>query len=169
MNYLDMLCRFLAGLCFEDLPKDVVRQAGLVVADTVAVIAAGSAEPEMAALTARLAGAPGPAAVIGTGLRTEAGKAALLNGTAGTFLEMDEGNRFSRGHPAIHVLPAVLATAEAQGMSGRDTLLAFVLGYEVGARLGGAARLRPAMHPHGTWGTVAAAAAIGRASCRERV
>lgn len=162
MTYLDELCRFLAGCRFEDLPQDVVRQAGLVVADTVAAIAAGSAEPEMTALTARLAAAPGPAAVIGTGLRTDAGKAALLNGTAGTFLEMDEGNRFSRGHPAIHVLPAVLATAEAEGTSGRDALLALVLGYEVGARLGGAARLRPAMHPHGTWGTVAAAAAIAK-------
>jgi 2-methylcitrate dehydratase PrpD len=162
MTYLDELCRFLAGCRFEDLPQDVVRQAGLVVADTVAAIAAGSAEPEMAALTARLAAAPGPAAVIGTGLRTEAGKAALLNGTAGTFLEMDEGNRFSRGHPAIHILPAVLAVAETEGMSGRDAVLAFVLGYEVGARLGGAARLRAAMHPHGTWGTVAAAVAVAK-------
>ena len=162
MTYLDELCRFLAGCRFEDLPPDVVHQAGLVVTDTVGAIAAGSAEPEMVALTARLASAPGPAAVIGTGFRTEVGKAALLNGTAGTFLEMDEGNRFSRGHPAIHVLPAVLAMAEEEGMSGRDATLAFVLGYEVGARLGGAAQLRTAMHPHGTWGTVAAAAAVAK-------
>jgi 2-methylcitrate dehydratase PrpD len=52
--------------------------------------------------------------------------------------------------------------AEAEGMSGRDAVLAIVLGYEVGARLGGATRLRPAMHPHGTWGTVAAAAAVAK-------
>ena len=162
MTCLDTLCRFLAGCRFEDLPPDVVWHAGLVVADTVAAIAAGSAEPEMAALAARLAAPPGPAAVIGTGRRTEVGKAALVNGTAGTVLEMDEGNRFSRGHPAVHVLPAVLAMAEAEERSGRDALLAFVLGYEVGARLGGAARLRPSMHPHGTWGTVAAAAAVAK-------
>lgn len=161
MTYLDTLCRFLAGCRFEDLPPDVVLHAGLVVADTVAAIAAGSAEPEMAALAARLA-APGPAAVIGTGRRTEVGKAALVNGTAGTVLEMDEGNRFSRGHPAVHVLPAVLAMAEAEERSGRDALLAFVLGYEVGARLGGATRLRPTMHPHGTWGTVAAAVGVAK-------
>ena len=162
MTYLDELCRFLADCSFEDLPRNVVQQAGLVVADTIAAIAAGSAEPEMAALTDRIAAVAGPAAVIGTGVRTEVGKAALLNGTAGTFLEMDEGNRFSRGHPAIHVVPAVLAMAEAEGMSGRDTLLAIVLGYELGARLGGSTQLRTAMHPHGTWGTVAAAAAVAK-------
>ena len=31
------------------------------------------------------------------------------------------------------------------------------LGYEVGARIGIASKLRPTMHPHGTWGTVGTA------------
>jgi 2-methylcitrate dehydratase PrpD len=39
---------------------------------------------------------------------------------------------------------------------------ALVLGYEVGARLGIAASLRPSMHPHGTWGTVGAAVALAK-------
>ncbi len=160
MSYLDTLSRFLAECRFDDLPGAVVEQAGIVIADTVAAIAAGAAEPEMQALTGRIGGGAGDATVIGAGRRADMTKAALLNGTAGTFLEMDEGNRFSRGHPAIHVLPAVLAMAEAGHRSGRDSLTAFVLGYEVGSRLGGAARLRPSMHPHGTWGTVAAAAGV---------
>ena len=41
--------------------------------------------------------------------------AALVNGTAGVSLEMDEGNRWGGGHPAIHVLPATLAIAEELG------------------------------------------------------
>lgn len=161
MAYLDDLCAFLARCRFEDLPAAVVAQAGLVAADTVAAIAAGSAEPEMAALTARLAEAPGSATVIGGGRRAAPATAALLNGAAGTVLEMDEGNRFSRGHPAIHVLPAVLALGEARRLPGREVVRALVLGYEVGARLGGAMRLRSSMHPHGTWGTIAAAVGVG--------
>jgi 2-methylcitrate dehydratase PrpD len=39
---------------------------------------------------------------------------------------------------------------------------ALILGYEVGARIGIAASLRPDMHPHGTWGTVGAAAAVAK-------
>ena len=31
--------------------------------------------------------------------------ATLVNATAGVALEMDEGNRFGGGHPAIHCLP----------------------------------------------------------------
>jgi 2-methylcitrate dehydratase PrpD len=48
-------------------------------------------------------------------------------------------------------------------------LTALLIGYEVGSRLGGAARLRSDMHPHGTWGTVGAAAAVARlAGCDAR-
>ncbi|MDP1748090.1 MAG: MmgE/PrpD family protein, partial [Reyranella sp.] len=84
------------------------------------------------------------------------------NGTAGTFLEMDEGNRFAKGHPSIHVLPALWALAEIKGLSGKAVMEALVLGYEVGARIGIAAAMRPDMHPHGTWGTVGAAAAVAK-------
>src|SRR6202030_1661799 len=90
------------------------------------------------------------------------GMAAFLNGTAGTMLEIDEGNQFARGHPGIHVVPAVLAAAEELGSSGSDVLLAIALGYEIGSRVGIASKLRVTMHPHGTWGTVGAAVAVAR-------
>jgi 2-methylcitrate dehydratase PrpD len=37
-----------------------------------------------------------------------------------------------------------------------------VLGYEIGTRIGIACKLRMSMHPHGTWGTVGAAVAVGK-------
>ncbi|MBL8381739.1 MAG: MmgE/PrpD family protein [Burkholderiales bacterium] len=160
-DYLQRLAAFAAGLRFEDLPAATVAQARFVIADTVAAIAAGAGEPEVDALAGALAAA-GPCRVIGTARRAEAATAAFLNGVAGTWLEIDEGNRFSRGHPAVHALPAALAVAEARHLPGRDLLVATVLGYEIGARIGIAASLRPAMHPHGTWGTVGAAVAVAR-------
>ena len=102
----------------------------------------------------------GPATVVGTALTAEAGGAAFLNGAAGVFLELDEGAARSRGHPAIHVVPPLLAWAEENGGDGRRLIHALTLGYEVAVRAGAAATLRPSMHPHGTWGLLGGAAAL---------
>lgn len=162
-EYLDRIAEFAAGLTYDQLPAEVVRRAKEVTADTLAVIGAGAREPEVRQLTARLVGPrpDGPAMLLGDGRRTDPQNAALINGTAGTFLELDEGNQFARGHPAIHVVPAALAWCEAHQLGGRDFITALVLGYEIGSRIGIAAKIRMSMHPHGTWGTVGAAAAAG--------
>ena len=162
--YLDQLISYICNCEFEDLPPEVITRAKTVLADSIAVIGAGAQEKEVKALIREVVEPDGPklAAVIGAGIRTEPAKAALINGTAGTFLELDEGNQFARGHPAIHVVPAALALAEARKLSGRQLLMALVLGYEVGARIGVACKIRMSMHPHGSWGTLGAAVAVGK-------
>jgi len=149
---------------FDGLPTDVLIRAKEVIVDSLAVIAAGAQEEEVKALTERILAfdTRRVATAIGVGLRTEPLKAGLINGTAGTFLELEEGNKFAQGHPGIHVLPALLAVAEERKRSGKDLLTAFVLGYEIGARIGIACEIRMSMHPHGTWGTVGAAVAVGK-------
>lgn len=168
MDYLDEVAHFVAETSARSLPEAVLRRAALVVADCVGAITGGMAEPEMQALIARPGlAAGGPAGVIGTTRRALPAQAAFLNGTAGTVLEMDEGNQFCRGHPGIHTVPAALAYASALEISGRDLLTAIALGYEVGARVGVASRLRPSLHPHGTWGTVCAAVTVARLAGRD--
>ncbi len=163
-DYLDQISAFICRCQFDDLPSVVVQRAHEVMADSLAVMAAGAQEEEIKALTQRtvVPGSKEVATLIGDEIRTEPSKAALINGTAGTFLELDEGNQFARGHPAIHVVPAALAVAEEMNLSGRELLTALVLGYEIGARIGIACKIRMSMHPHGTWGTVGAAVAVGK-------
>jgi 2-methylcitrate dehydratase PrpD len=162
-HWLDSLADFLAGFRFEQLGRRTVEQTSYVVLDTMGAIAGGAAEPEMQALTRTMTvGMSGAASIVGTDKKTVPAAAAFLNGTAGTFLEMDEGSRFAKGHPSIHALPALWAVAETRGLSGKALMEALVLGYEVGARIGIAAALRPSMHPHGTWGTVGAAVALAK-------
>jgi 2-methylcitrate dehydratase PrpD len=163
-QWLDRWADFAATMTAEQLPGDVMARTRQVLFDCIGAIAAGAQEPEMRRLTARLCGGSGDCAapVIGTGCRAPVGMAAFLNGTAGTMLEIDEGNQFARGHPGIHVVPAVLAAAEELGSSGSDVLLAIALGYEIGSRVGIASKLRVTMHPHGTWGTVGAAVAVAK-------
>ena len=160
-SWLAQWGRFAHDLALPDLPAEVVSRSKLVLLDSIGVIASGMREKEMQALVPRLAalngGANAGTAVIGSPLRLPAATAAFLNGTAGTLLELDEGNQYARGHPGIHVVPAALASAELLGASGQRLLVAIALGYEIGARIGIASKLRVAMHPHGTWGTVGAA------------
>lgn len=164
MDYLDSLSQFSAAIRYPELDPQVQDQVGWILADTIAAIAAGSAEPELRAIAARQP-APSPhlcAQLIGFSQLSTPESAAFINGTAGTFLEMDEGNRFSRGHPAVHVIPAALALSQERNASAENFLAAVVAGYEVGSRFGAASQLRGAMHPHGTWGTLGAAAACAR-------
>lgn len=160
MREIQHLAEFVAEASFSGLPPDVVGRAQEVARDTVGVIVGGMAEPEVQALAAYAAATfPGPAALFGWGHGAAAPWAALVHGTAGTTLEMDEGHAFARGHAAVHALPPALALAQQQGASGARALTAFVVAYEVAARAGVATRLREPVHPFGTWGVLGAAAA----------
>jgi 2-methylcitrate dehydratase PrpD len=163
-EYLDRITSYVCQTSFYDLPQNVVLRAKEVLVDSLSVIAAGAQEDVVKALKERLVDpkARQVASLIGLGMRTDPSKAALINGTAGTFLELDEGNQFGRGHPGIHVVPAALAIAEEGRLSGRDLVTALVLGYEIGTRIGIACKIRMSMHPHGTWGTVGAAVAVAK-------
>lgn len=161
-HYLDRLARVAAHARFTALSATAVAAAKDVVLDTLGATLAGSRLPENARL-GRLAverSGPKTATLVGHAERAEPMLAALANATAGVALEMDEGNRWGGGHPAIHVLPAALAVGEERGLDGRRLIESLVAGYEVVSRLGGATRVRPNVHSHGTWGAVGAAVAV---------
>src|SRR5919106_1214482 len=163
-DYLTRLAGLAAGTRFDSLTAATVAAARAVTLDTLGAILAGSRLTEnarLADLAAERSGS-GAATLVGHGRKAEPMLAALANGTAGVSLEMDEGNRWGGGHPAIHVLPATLAVAEELGVDGRRFIEALVAGYEVPSRLGGASQVRPNVHSHGTWGTAGAAVAVAR-------
>lgn len=163
MTYLDELACFAAEFQTADVPEAAIERTKLIIADCIAAIVGGNAEPEMQSLLASAnARVTGPALVLGTDRLTSTSQAALINGTAGTFLEMDEGQTFSKGHPGMHTLPAALAYAQAIDVRGADFLAAVAIGYDVGARVGIGSSLRLTMHPHGTWGAINAATAVAR-------
>lgn len=163
-DYLKKLAAFAAGTSLRTLAPDVIDRARWIIADSLPVIAAGMQMPEMKALVARhLEKTPaGPAWVFGAGRRAPPIDAALLNGMAGTWLELDEGNLFAKGHPGIQVVPAAVAAAQELGASGADLLTAVALGYEISSRIHRAANARMAVHPHGTYGVIGAAIAVGK-------
>jgi 2-methylcitrate dehydratase PrpD len=86
--YLEQISRFLCSTTLSDLPADAKDRARWVIADCIPVIAAGMQQPEMTAFVGKhlASAASGSAWVIGAGRRAAAIDAALLNGTAGTWL-----------------------------------------------------------------------------------
>ncbi|MEO7728783.1 MAG: MmgE/PrpD family protein [Burkholderiales bacterium] len=163
-KYLTTLAAFASDAKLETLSATARDRARWIIADCIPVVAAGMQQREMKALVAKhlAQAAPGNAWVIGAGKRATAFDAALLNGTAGTWLELDEGNLFAKGHPGIRVVPAAVALAQESQVTGADLLLAVALGYELSSRVNRAAQMKLAIHPHGTYGVMGAAIAAGK-------
>lgn len=161
---IERLAQFVAQTQLDDIPGPVQQHAKLVVLDTLGVILAGSERPEVRHLRERLAGTAGSGAtVLARGWPTHDPRtAALLNGIAGRTIELCEGLRLVTGQAALQILPGVLATAESAPGSGREMLTAFILGYDVAARLGFAFTPRPLAHQNGQAMLLAAAAAGAR-------
>lgn len=159
---IDELAAFVAETADAAIPDPVRRHARLTLLDTLGVILAGSARPEVQALRPRLAQGGGASVYGGDWPEATPHMAALLNGIAGRAIELCEGLRLTTGQAAVQVLPGLLAIAEAGRHSGRDLLSAFILGYDAAARLSLAFTPWPLAHQNGQVCLIAAAAAGAR-------
>ena len=161
---IEQLAQFVARTQWSDVPGPVQKHTKLVLLDTLGVILAGAQRPEVSALRERFAATAGRGATVyASGFPVNDPRtAALLNGIAGRAIELCEGLRLVSGQAAMQVLPGVFAVAEQAGSSGREMLTAFILGYDVAARLCLAFTARPLAHQNGQASLLAAAAAGAR-------
>jgi Uncharacterized protein involved in propionate catabolism len=130
--------------------------------DSLGVALAGALTSEIQSLVDAWPAPPGECSVWGTGVSTDSQTAALLVGASLCSLELDEGNKAARGHPGAHVIPVAIAEAQRLGSAGDELLSAILAGYEVATRIATAFRPRQGLHPHGHWGAIGAAVAVGR-------
>src|SRR6266550_2164449 len=161
---IEQLAHFIAATPWEAIPKSVREHAKLVVLDTVGAILAGSIQPEVAGVRARLTTTGGHGATIyAPGAPTSDPRtAAFLNGLAGRSIELCEGHRYVSCQAAVQALPTALACAEWLERSGRETLAALIFGYEVAARIGAGLTARPLAHQNGQAPLLGAVAAGAR-------
>lgn len=97
----------------------------------------------------------------GTSLTVEG--ATLANGVAANALDIDDGHREVKGHPAAVVIPPALAAAEAVNASIGEFLNAVFVGYELSVRAGLAIHTVDGIYTGtGSWGALGAAAATAR-------
>jgi len=163
-EYLREISRFVCATRLEDLPPAVIDRAKRLIADLIGIVTVGNQSDELKTLAANYLKnvQPGPSWVFGTRHRAPAREAGFLNGIASTWHDFDEGSTIAYSHPGSQTIPAAFAAAQALGVSGRDLLVAVVMGYEACARVGMASKMRVSVHPHGTTGTIGSAVAIAR-------
>lgn len=146
--------------------EDALSRAEHAIADTLACIIAGSADPVSAKVSAGLSrwGA-GSASLIGTPRKAAAPWAAMVNGTAAHVLEIDDNFYPALTHASAVLVPALLAMAEECDASGADVVDAYIVGLELHALLGrGVNRSHyfAGWHPTATVGCIGTAAACAR-------
>jgi 2-methylcitrate dehydratase PrpD len=161
---LAALTQFTTGLEWDAIPEPVQRHAALVLCDDLAAMVAARDEPELIAYQDGLARSSGGAESTvfnGRPMRLDRYSAAVANGGASDWCELDEGYRRAICHAGIYCLPALLAEGEATGASGQDLLRALVVGYETTTRIARCFTWPDlTLHPHGSLAAVGAAASM---------
>lgn len=141
MSITKELAQYVANASYADLPQDAKDTAKRCLLDWFGVTI-GAVPQEIFPILDQYAAETGgeqQATVVGSGRKTSAMMAALVNGTLSHALDLDDLHEASISHPTVTVAPAVLAVGENRRVSGKDLINAFVLGMEAEIRIGLAA------------------------------
>jgi 2-methylcitrate dehydratase len=130
------MAKFAHDLHFEGIPPDAIHEARRFLLDSIGCSLLATRNPSMHAMhrfIEKIGGTP-EATVIGSGLRTNAPNAALMNCLLTRALDYNDIYwEQDPSHPS-DLIGAVLASAEAMGKSGRDALVGIILAYELEMR-----------------------------------
>lgn len=160
------LAQYVAKPSFGDKQHEACEVAKTGFIDTIATMIAGSNEPVVQIVQKFFGSAladgstPDSAPVPFAGNFRPAAQAAFITACAGHALDFDDVAL--SGHPSTVLVPAIMAESYVLKATGKEALLAYVVGYEVWAELisreADQYHLK-GWHPTGVLGAVAAAAA----------
>lgn len=167
MEYTRKIAEFVAELGYEKIPSRALAAAKEAILDSVGVALAGSQEPvaRICAELAREERAKEEAAVFGHGFRSSSAMAAFVNGASGHALDYDASFAIM-GQPTAGLVPAVFALSESVRASGRQLLEAYVVGFEVAAKLAWA---MPSHSSEGGWHSTGTVGSLGCAAASARL
>jgi len=156
----------VAGTVWEDVAAQE-HEAKRSILNFFATALGSSHDPAVVAPLRTLLPFSGAAtsSIIGRTELLDAMGAAFVNAISANLLDFDDTHLDTIIHPAAPVAAPVLSLAQARGFSGRDVLLAFILGVEIECRIGNA--VSPGHYARGwhitsTCGVFGAAAACAK-------
>jgi 2-methylcitrate dehydratase PrpD len=164
----ERLAQMVVSTRWDDLPPPVAHQAKRSLMNFFAVALTGCRDQTIEiALSSLAAFSSGQqATLVGRRERIDALSAAFLNAAGANVLDFCDTHVRTAIHPTAPVAPALLVLGELQNrVSGRDLLLAFVLGQEVECRIGLAmspGHYNKGWHITSTCGVFGAAAGSGK-------
>jgi 2-methylcitrate dehydratase PrpD len=167
VNATELIANFIVNTTYEDLPEKAIQIAKMSLIDSIGTCLAGSTTDAGQIITDYLREEKSrpEATVIAKGFKASAGDAALANGTMMHALDYDDTSENFFGHPTTVILPAVMAAGEWKKISGKEALLAYILGYEIGNKIGygmGPTPFDTGWHATGTFGALASVAASAK-------
>jgi 2-methylcitrate dehydratase len=125
--------RYALAVDYALLPREVVHEAKRSVLDALGCAIGAYEAPGriVCEKTMTALGGPEEATVIGSGVRTSALNAAMINSFMVRFLDY---NDWGGGGHNSDALASLLAIAERERLGGADLITALVISYELGAR-----------------------------------
>jgi len=163
-NPVDKIAKHISECRYEDLPQEVVTCAKRSILDTLGVAWAGAGLTgckEVYTLALEQGGKP-ESTVWVHGNKLPAISAAFVNSLFASALDLDSFHEVGTLHGDIVMLPATLAMAERQGVSGREFLTALILANDLTYRLGRSTILRTGWFFTSVHGVIGAAIATAR-------
>ena len=133
------LARFAVETRYEDLPQVIVDNLKLLLLDSIGCALAGiTTDPgKMVLALAKRLGGPPESSIIGVGGKVACTNAAFANGQLINTIDYD-ALVIPGVHSPPYIIPPALAMAEATETTGKDLILATVIGFEVCGRICGA-------------------------------
>jgi 2-methylcitrate dehydratase PrpD len=135
-----LLADFASELNWSEIPKSVRHEAKRSILNIIGTAFSGCIEPAVDKAI-RVMGPSSGAAVcslIGRSERADPQLASFVNAVSANIFDYDDNHPATIIHPSAPLLPALLAHAEVQGVSGQSLLRAFIIGGEVECRIGNA-------------------------------
>ena len=167
-DFTRTLASFVAQTQWEDIPPTVRHEAKRALVNYFAVALAGCSDPGISKAVnvyGRFSSGR-EAGLVGRGEKTDILNAAALNAMSANVFDFDDTHLPTIIHPTAPVAAPLFALAQKSLLSGKQWLLAFVLGVEVECRLGNAVspgHYQRGWHITSTCGVFGAAAAIAKA------
>jgi 2-methylcitrate dehydratase PrpD len=171
------VAEFVVNLKFADIPAEPLELGKKSILDGLGLALSGSKAETWGLIHEYLktfvSPPSGGAAVLGSAVRYPARFAAFANGVAIHVDDFDDTQLASAKdrvygllvHPTVCVFPAALATAEVEGRSGKDLLVAYHAGVEVECKIAEAISPRhyeDGFHSTGTCGVFGGASACAK-------
>jgi 2-methylcitrate dehydratase PrpD len=157
-----ILGKFVHDLKYEDLPEAIQDLAKTRVLDALSAAYAGRNLPHSQTAVKIVKKSPGNSTLVGSKVKVGLLDAVLANAVMAHSI-LQEDTAFM-GHPGTMMIPVALGVGEQEKASGKETIVAIVLGYELMGRIskGIFPLAMAAFRPGPIVGTFGTAATAGR-------
>lgn len=167
MDITQELSSFIVRTGFPILPQESIELSKRNILDFIGVALAGTKTEVGKIIREFVAGNTGSniSGIFGGHIKTSPFMAAFANGTIAHALDYDDVNWTMEAHPSVSIIPGIFAVGEEQKTSGEKIIEAYIIGYEIEAKIGlcvNPEHYDLGWHTTGTLGTFGALAGVSK-------